>query len=625
MMDDNNRNFLLALVLSVLVIFTWQALFIPSEEELARQQQAAQQAQQTQGAQPGGGAPQAPAAQPGGVPQPAAGGAPTAGGAPSAPGASAPGVPVSAPSVSTREAAIAASPRIAIDTPSLQGSIALKGARIDDLILNDYKETVRPNSERVTLLSPSGSANPYYAEHGWTVAPNAGITLPTTETVWTAASQRALTPTSPVTLSWDNGEGLTFRRTIAIDEHYMFTVTQEVTNSSGEAVTLYPYALISRHGRPVTSGFYILHEGLIGVLGQEGGLQEIDYGYALDERIQTFKATGGWLGITDKYWATALIPDQTKPYEAHFQAWNANNRDDFQTDFLLGPVTVEPNATQSVTSMLFAGAKQTKLLDGYEERFNIDRFELMIDWGWFHFITKPLFYALDYFYQLFGNFGVSILVVTVLIKLVFFPLANKSYESMSKMKKLQPEMMRIRDRYKDDRMKQQQAMMEMYKKEKVNPMSGCLPILIQIPVFFALYKVLYITIEARHAPFFGWIQDLSAPDPTSIFNLFGLLPYSVPEFLLIGIWPLLMGVSMFVQMKLNPAPTDPVQQKIFTWMPVLFTFLLATFPAGLVIYWTWNNTLSILQQWYIMRRQGVDVNLLENLGLRKSADTASKG
>jgi YidC/Oxa1 family membrane protein insertase len=275
--------------------------------------------------------------------------------------------------------------------------------------------------------------------------------------------------------------------------------------------------------------------------------------------------------------------------------------------------------------MLFAGAKQTKLFDGYEEKFNIDRFELMIDWGWFHFITKPLFYALDYFYGLFGNFGVSILVVTVLIKLVFFPLANKSYESMSKMKKLQPEMMRIRDRYKDDRMKQQQAMMEMYKKEKVNPMSGCLPILIQIPVFFALYKVLYITIEARHAPFFGWIQDLSAPDPTSVFNLFGLLPFTPPEFLMIGVWPLLMGVSMFVQMKLNPAPADPVQQKIFTWMPLLFTFLLATFPAGLVIYWTWNNSLSILQQWFIMRRQGVEVNLLENMGIRKSADTASKG
>jgi YidC/Oxa1 family membrane protein insertase len=287
-------------------------------------------------------------------------------------------------------------------------------------------------------------------------------------------------------------------------------------------------------------------------------------------------------------------------------------------------VTVEPGAKQAVTSRLFAGAKQTNLIDGYEERLGIHKFELMIDWGWFHFITKPLFFALDFFYRLLGNFGVAILLVTVLIKLAFFPLANKSYESMSKMKKLQPEVERMRERYKDDRVKQQQAMMEMYRKEKINPMSGCLPILIQIPVFFALYKVLYITIEARHAPFFGWIQDLSAPDPTTIFNLFGLIPWDPPQFLMLGVWPLIMGITMFVQMKLNPAPADPVQQKIFTWMPVLFTFMLASFPAGLVIYWAWNNSLSILQQWFIMRRQGVEVNLLENMGLRKSAGSTGK-
>jgi len=624
MMDENNRNFLLALVLSVLVIFSWQALFMPSEEDLARQQQqqqqAAQQSQQDSTAGSGASrAPQAPAVQQGGAPTPASESAPPA----AAGGASSPAAPVSAPIGQPREAVLAQSERIRIDTPNLQGSLSLTGARLDDLTLKQYRQAVDPDSPPVTLLSPSQADRPYYAEHGWTVAPNAGIQVPNAETVWTRETQGALTPSNPVTLSYDNGAGLIFQRTIAVDADYMFTVTQEVENASGEQVTLYPYALISRHGRPETSGFYILHEGLIGVMGEEG-LQEIDYQDAIDERNQTFKANSGWLGITDKYWATALVPGHEKSFEAHFQAWNVNNRDHFQTDFLLGPVIIEPGATQSVSTNLFAGAKSTNLIDSYEEQLNIDRFELMIDWGWFHFMTKPLFYALDYFYGLFGNFGVSILVVTLLIKLVFFPLANKSYESMSKMKKLQPEMMRIRDRYKDDRMKQQQAMMEMYKKEKVNPMSGCLPILVQIPVFFALYKVLYITIEARHAPFFGWVQDLSAPDPTSIFNLFGLLPFTPPEFLMVGIWPLLMGVSMFIQMKLNPAPTDPIQQKIFTWMPVLFTFLLATFPAGLVIYWTWNNGLSILQQWVIMRRQGVEVNLLENIGIRKNANSTTK-
>ncbi|NJM33719.1 MAG: membrane protein insertase YidC, partial [Rhodomicrobium sp.] len=402
-------------------------------------------------------------------------------------------------------------------------------------------------------------------------------------------------------------------------------ITQEVENKTQRQITLYPYALISRHGKPTTAGLFILHEGLIGVLGDEG-LQELSYSSVADaEGPTSFKATSGWLGITDKYWATALIPDQKTPYDASFRAWKVNNKELFQTDFLLGPVTVAPGAKQSVSSLLFAGAKQVGLIDSYNEQYNIKLFDRMIDWGWFWFFTKPLFYALDFFYKQVGNFGVAILLVTVLVKLAFFPLANKSYESMSKMKKLQPDMKRIQERYKDDRMKQQQELMALYKKEKVNPMSGCLPILVQIPVFFALYKVLYVTIEARHAPFFGWIQDLSAPDPTTIFNLFGLIPWSPPEFLIIGIWPLLMGVTMFIQMKLNPTPTDPIQQKIFTWMPVLFTFLLAPFSAGLVIYWTWNNALSILQQWVIMRRQGVEVNLLENMGFsRKSAGSTGK-
>ncbi len=604
MMDENNRNLILAIALSVVILVVWQAMFPPPEPP--PQQRADQTVQQ-----------QASESQPGTTP------VPTGDSAPPVPATTAPAVPGGAAQPPARETAVAEAARIPVDTPSLRGSISLKGARIDDIVLKKFRETVKRDSNQVTLLSPSGTQAPFYAEHGWSVPPNSGVKAPTTDTVWTADTSTTLTPDNPVTLTYDNGEGLVFRRTISVDADYMFNIEQQVENRTGQAVTIYPYGLVSRHGEPLTSGFYILHEGPIGYLGQEG-LQEFSYSNLIDETYN-YKATSGWLGITDKYWAATLIPDQATPYDASFRAFNRVTRYDFQADYLGAPVTIEPGASQSVSSKLFAGAKQTSLVDGYEERYGIAKFELMIDWGWFYFITKPLFYALDFFNRTFGNFGVAILVVTVLIKLVFFPLANKSYESMSKMKKLQPDMMRIRDRYKDDRMKQQQEMMALYKKEKVNPMSGCLPILIQIPVFFALYKVLYVTIEARHAPFFGWIQDLSAPDPTSIFNLFGLLPYSVPEFLMIGIWPLLMGFTMFVQMKLNPAPADPIQQKIFTWMPVLFTFLLATFPAGLVIYWTWNNFLSILQQWFIMRRQGVDVNLLENMGFKKNANGARSG
>jgi YidC/Oxa1 family membrane protein insertase len=611
MMDENNRNFLLALALSVLVLFGWQAFFAPKPVPPPL---PAEQERPMSPVQPG--APQPGAAQPG------------------TPSAGVPAAPALALIAQTRESVLAASPRIAIDTPSLRGSIALKGGRLDDLVLKQFTVTVKPNSDNVTLLSPSGSPEPYYAEHGWTAAVSEGVKVPSPETEWTAETQNPLTPENPVKLIWNNGDGLTFRRTIAVDQDYMFTVAQEVENKSAKPVTLYPYALISRHGRPVTAGLYILHEGLIGVMGEEG-LKEIGYGTAADAAYDTvsranvtsFKATSGWLGITDKYWATALIPAQNVPYSANFKVYNAKQpAEQFQTDFLLNPITIAPGAKQSVSSMFFAGAKQVNVIDSYRDKYNISLFDRMIDWGWFYFITKPLFHALDFFYHLIGNFGVAILIVTILVKLLFFPLANKSYESMSKMKKLQPEMKRLQERYKDDRVKQQQGLMELYKKEKVNPMAGCLPILIQIPVFFALYKVLYVSIEMRHAPFFGWIQDLSSPDPTTIFNLFGLIPWMPPHFLMIGVWPLIMGVTMFLQMKLNPTPPDPVQQQIFTWMPVLFTFMLAAFPAGLVIYWTWNNTLSIIQQYVIMRRQGVDVNLLENIGFpRKSAGSPGKG
>ena len=597
-MDENNRNFILAIVLSIGVLFAWQYFFLPKPQ----QGLGPQPAEQSQ-VEPGPPKPQVGVEQPeGGAPQP---------GGPAA-------VTLS------REEALAQSPRIAIDTPSLKGSIALKGGRIDDLTLKDYRETVDPTSPQVVLLSPAGGPHAYYAEAGFVGgAGGEGLALPTADTLWTEASQGPLTPNSPVTLTYDNGKGLKFTRTITIDDKYMFTIDDQVTNTGAEAVTLYPYALVSRHETPPIQGFYILHEGLIGVV-DGGGLQEITYQSALDNPAASFKSQNGWLGITDKYWATAIVPEQGKTFDATFLGKQSDGRDFFQTDYLMGPLSIAPGGTGQAQGRVFAGAKEVNVVDGYAETYGIPRFDRLIDWGWFYFLTKPLFYALDYFYKLVGNFGVAILIVTVIIKLILFPLANKSYVAMSRMKKLAPEMQRIKERYGDDRMRQQQAMMELYKKEKVNPASGCLPILVQIPIFFALYKVLFITIEMRHAPFFGWIKDLSAPDPTSIFNLFGLIPWEPPAFLLIGIWPIIMGITMWVQMKLNPAPPDPVQAKLFAWMPVFFTFLLASFPAGLVIYWAWNNLLSVIQQAVIMARQGVDIPLLENLGF-KNNKTKAKG
>jgi YidC/Oxa1 family membrane protein insertase len=452
------------------------------------------------------------------------------------------------------------------------------------------------------------------------------VAVPGPDTVWQAQSGATLTPQSPVTLSFDNRNGLKFTRTIALDDKYMFTIDDQVTNTGSEPVTLYPYALVSRHETPHVQGFYILHEGLIGVV--DDSLEQITYKKAIANPPAAFKSQHGWLGITDKYWATVVIPEQGKAFDAKFSGSQTDGRDRFQTDYLMAPLAIAPGATGEAKGNVFAGAKEVHLVDSYAKRYGIPKFDLLIDWGWFYFLTKPMFFALDFFYKRVGNFGIAILIVTLCIKLILFPLANKSYVSMSKMKKLGPEMQRIKERFGEDRMRQQQAMMELYKKEKVNPASGCLPILVQIPVFFALYKVLFVTIEMRHAPFFGWIRDLSAPDPTNIFNLFGLIPWDPPHFLMIGIWPIIMGITMWVQMKLNPAPPDPVQQKIFAWMPVFFTFLLASFPAGLVIYWAWNNTLSVIQQSVIMARQGVDIPLLENLGFKnnkKSAKGETKG
>jgi YidC/Oxa1 family membrane protein insertase len=610
-MDENSRNTVLAIVLSLAIIIAWQFFIAaPQIEQERRKQEALQTEQQARPPVTAPGAPgapgvavaPAPGAPPAGVPAPDAGTLPTV-----------PGAPMTPQAGPARGAALAETPRVRIDTPAIGGSIALKGGRIDDILLKDYRETVDPRSPNIVLFSPSGSANPYYAEFGWIAGAGVTAGLPGPDTLWTPERSGPLTPDAPLTLTYDNGEGLTFRRTYAVDRNFMFRVDQTVENGSGKPVTLHPYALISRHGMPDTLGYYILHEGLIGVLG-EAGLQEVDYDDLLDDGVVNYSATGGWLGITDKYWAATLIPDQNEPYSARMTAQPRGEDDgNFQADYLLPGREIAPGGSATATGHLFAGAKVVNLIDGYEESLGILNFELLIDWGWFYFITKPLFHGIDFFFRLVGNFGVAILIVTVLVKIAFFPLANKSYVSMSRMKLVQPEMVKIRERFKDDRARQQQAMMELYKKEKINPMSGCLPIALQIPVFFALYKVLFVTIEMRHAPFFGWIQDLAAPDPTSLFNLFGLLPIDLPQFLMIGVWPLLMGLTMLIQMRLNPPPPDPTQAMIFNWMPLFFTFLLASFPAGLVIYWTWNNLLSVTQQYVIMRRQGVKIELWDNL------------
>ena len=621
---NDQKNMLLAIVLSAIVLIGWQIFFgLPS-----MQQQQKQQQQQTQ-PQPTTSVPQPGAPAPTGQPAPTA--QPT-------PGQVTPTPAVVPGQTMTREAALKASPRVGIETPRVAGSINLKGGRIDDLSLTQYRETVDPKSPPVVLLAPSGAPLPFYAEFGWVAAAGNNMPLPNSDTVWKQQGKGTLGVERPVTLVHDNGQGLEFRRTISVDDKYMFTVRDEVVNKGAEPATLYPYALISRHGHPKLEGFYILHEGLIGVFGEQG-LKEVGYADIEKQKQIQFKATNAWLGITDKYWAATLVPDTSAAIQAVFSSGLAGTTKTYQTHYLLDSVTIEPGATGSANARLFAGAKEVETVDGYERQYKLNRFELLIDWGYFHFITKPLFLAMDWIYRYFGNFGIAILLITVIIKIFFFPLANKSYASMAKMKAVQPEMLAIRDRYGDDKVKQQQAMMELYKKEKINPIAGCLPILIQIPVFFALYKVLFITIEMRHAPFFGWIKDLSAPDPTTIFNLFGLIPWdplatlgpNIGPFLMIGVWPIIMGITMWFQMKLNPAPPDPTQKMIFDWMPLIFTFMLASFSAGLVIYWAWNNLLSVSQQSYIMHKHGAKIELLDNIkalfGMKKAEgkkDVATK-
>jgi YidC/Oxa1 family membrane protein insertase len=618
----DNRNTILAVILSGLVLIAWQYFYnMPQmERQRAQTQTQAELNKPSPQTTPGSTTPQ-----PGATPSPST--------PASQPGAAQP--------VVSRDTAIAANPRVKIETPRLSGSISLKGARIDDLSLEKFRDTVDPKSPAIVLFSPSNTTHPYYAEFGWVPAAGSTARIPDQNTMWQQEGSGALSPSNPVILKYDNGEGLTFRRTIAVDDRYLFTIRDDVSNVGAAPVTLYPFALISRHGTPEVSGYYILHEGLIGYLGDQG-LQEFGYKKIDDAKLATFNVTNGWLGITDKYWASALLPDTTAKLQVRFSSDLVGTRHYYQTDYLQDTQTIAIGGTASANARLFAGAKEAGVVGinfplaghgGYNKQLGLNHFDLLIDWGWFYFITKPMFLALDYFFHLFGNFGVAILLVTVIVKLLFFPLANKSYASMAKMKSVQPQLAALKERYPDDRQKQQQEMMEIYRKEKINPIAGCLPVALQIPVFFSLYKVLFVTIEMRHAPFYGWIKDLSAPDPTNLFNLFGLLsfdPTHLPVFghyLALGIWPIIMGITMWFQMKLNPTPPDPTQKMIFDWMPLIFTFMLAGFPAGLVIYWAWNNLLSVLQQSYIMRKNGVKVELFDNIKStfqKKSLKTETK-
>ena len=587
---SEQRNLLLAIVLSMVVVFGWQYLVgTPQLQQEQARQAELQKQQQTK--------------------QPAAG-------PQTAPGAA-------GPAQSTRNlpraAALAQSPqRAAIDTPTLDGSINLTGGRFDDLRLRTYRDTPDPKSPEIELLSPLAAEHPYFAEFGWIPAEGSGNAVPGPNTQWKLTQGDKLSPGHEVELAFDNGQGLVFTRRISVDQNYMFTIADSVHNGGAAPVTLFPYGLVNRSNLPNATHYWVVHEGFVGVFNNTA--EYVTYAdLAKNNETRHFDSQGGWLGITDKYWMAAAAPPQSEQYSATFKAYDLNGVKAYQSDFTMKPRIVTPNGTQTVIHHLFAGAKVVDLVNDYAKTLGIQRFDMAVDWGWFAFITKPIFLAIDLLYRYVGNFGVAILIFTVFVKALFFTLANTSYRAMSKMKKLQPEMERLRERFKEDKVQQQQEMMKLYQKEKVNPLAGCLPMVIQIPVFFSLYKVLLVTIDMRHAPFFGWVHDLSAPDPTSVFNLFGLIPFTPPPFLMLGVFPIIMGCTMWVQTNLNPPPADPVQQKIFGWMPILFTFMLANFPVGLVIYWSWNNLLSIIQQVVIMRSTGTPVDFLDRLrgmGLR---------
>ena len=500
--------------------------------------------------------------------------------------------------------ALSADKRVKIETNSIVGSINLKGLRIDDIVLKKYNETQEEFSEKIRVLQPIDTYDGYEVTFGWIKNQDANFETPNAESIWKVSNNNAtLTSNNEVEFEWSNKTGQTFVTTIGLDEDYLFDITQEVKNNSNEEIIINNASKVTRKQAPSLSGMFILHEGLLGVLQEK--LELIDYDDLKDdEETLNFESDNGWVGITDKYWLAALIPDQNKSFKAIYTYDNgyiAYYRS-------LNATKVEAGSDHIVESQIFIGAKEAKLIDRYQEDYGIYNFDLAIDWGWFYFLTKPLFNVIYFFSELSGNFGLAIIILTVITRIVFFPLANWSFISMAKMKMLQPEMTRIKELHKDDRAQQQQALMALYKKEKVNPISGCLPILIQIPFFFAIYKMLFVSIEMRHAPFYGWIQDLAAKDPTTIFNLFGLIPWDPPSFMIIGIWPVLMGLTMYIQQKLNPAPPDPIQARIFMFFPLFITILLAQFAAGLVIYWTTNNVLSIIQQWIINKRTTVKTN-----------------
>jgi YidC/Oxa1 family membrane protein insertase len=585
---SEQRNIVIAIVLSIAIFVGWSYLFPPAPNPHKPQPGPGTTAAST--------APNAPPALPGGVVQSA---------------------PVAAVS---RDQLLARSTRVPIDAPDVSGSINLTGARLDDLRLTKYHETPSDGSPTITLLSPQGLPDAYYSEFGWTAAQGSKIALPGADTVWTVESGNQLSPDAPVTLKWDNGQGLVFRITYAIDKHYMFTVVQNVENDSTAEATLTPYAVVSRYqgATGTNSNIWFLHEGFVGWI--DGSLKNVKWKKLDKDGGFSVVSTGGWMGFADKYWLAALAPPQSAKLTASVGIDHPGGIERFATAYELQPVAVAPGAKSTTESHFFAGAKEVKTVGAYKDSLGITRFDLAIDWGWFRFMTEPVFYALDFFGHLTGNFGIAILLVTLCFKILFFPLANKSYETMAKMKKLQPQLKAIQERYKDDKAELPKQTAQIYQKEKINPLAGCLPMFLQIPVFYSLYNVLFITIEMRQAPFFGWIHDLSAKDPTTIFNLFGLLPYHPPAFLMLGAWPLIMGVTMFVQTSLTPsAATDPTQKMIFMFMPIMFTFMLASFPAGLVIYWTWNNLLTIVQQSVIMQRMGTPVDFLSLPGVSQIA------
>ncbi|MEK9680622.1 MAG: membrane protein insertase YidC [Pelagibacteraceae bacterium] len=554
-----NKNVFIAVILSTLVIMFWQFMYGDEYVELEQQQSQSQQSDKSK---------------------------------PTAPSLTEKKINIKV----TRTDVIGETSRIKIENKNLIGSIALTGGLIDDITLKNYNLEQNKNDKKIVLLNPKKIDQSYYLETGWATSGNEIV--PDNQTQWTVKGNKILSPNNPVELEWNNGKGLTFLKKFIIDDEYLITIKEEIKNSSNQTINLFHYAQITRKKKPDVQNFYILHEGLIGVVDEN--LKEEDYDDVMEKK-KTYKGSRGWVGITDKYWLTAVVPEKGKNFNAEFSYDKS-----FKANYIItDPTTVNVNQTGSNISNIFIGAKEVSVVDGYAEKKGFHKFDLAIDWGWFHFFTKPLFFVIDYLFRLSGNFGIAIILLTAAVRLLFFPLANYSFASMAKMKALQPEMQRLKDLYKDDKQKIQIEMMNLYKREKVNPISGCLPVLIQIPFFFAIYKMLFVTIEMRHAPFYGWIQDLSAADPTSLFNLFGLIPWDPPTFLMIGAWPIIMGITMYIQQKLNPAPPDPVQAKIFMFFPFILTILLASFPSGLVIYWSINNILTMAQQYVIIRKTKV--------------------